>query len=332
MPTCAVGQAIAILGRDRRAADQPAARILDEIVEEELRRLFHHRIGAREKRAIRVEQVVLPQMLREPRGAGRPQSGARQIAGRGEAPDVGDVMRDEAARAVVHARGLAAWLAQRIEKVEQRLVQLGEVGHLRRPVVHLQVDVEVIVGVPRRAHAVVPQALQVGGQIARPAAGDQQVAAELEVQRVERRIGRAALHALEPFVGRQRRDLAWLAGAEPQRHAAVQPLMIGDDASRAVARRLAPRRASDRARPARRGSLPLKLGAGGHDDRRGVGALDTRMRSGNVSCDAAFGDDLRRREERQALAARELADQIRVDRCRRSRCARPAADRSTRRT
>ena len=166
-------------------------------------------------------------MLREPRGAGRPESRARQIARRGEAPDVGDVVRHESARAVVHARRLAAGLAQRIEKVEQRLVQLGEVGHLRRPVVHLQVDVEVIVRVPRRAHAVVPHALQVGRQIARTAAGDQQVAAELKIQRVECRIGRAALHRFEPFVGRQRSRAQSPPGAEAQRHASIQPLMIG---------------------------------------------------------------------------------------------------------
>ena len=184
----AVRQAITILRRHRGPAHETAARILDEVVEKELRRLLHHRIRAREERAIGLEQVVLPQMLREPRGAGRPQPRARQIAGRREAPDVGDVMRDEPARAVVHARGLAAGLAQRIEKLKQRLVQLGKVGHLRRPVVHLQIDVEVIVGVPRRAHAVVPHALQIRGKIARPAAGDQQVAAELEVQRVEHRI------------------------------------------------------------------------------------------------------------------------------------------------
>ena len=186
----AVRQPVAVLGRHRRAADQAALRILDEVVEEELRRLLHHRIRAREEGAIAAEQVVLPEMLRQPGGAGRPQARARQVAGRREAPDVGDVMGDEAARAVVDARGLAARLAQRLEEVEQRLVQLGEVGHLRRPVVHLQVDVEVIVGVPRRVHAVVPEALQVRGQIAGAAARDQQIAAELEVERVERRVGR----------------------------------------------------------------------------------------------------------------------------------------------
>ena len=153
----AVGQSIAILGRHRRAAHEAAARILDEIVEKELRRLLHHRIRARQERAIGREQIVFPQVLREPRRAGGPQSRARQITRRREAPDVGDVMRHEPARAVVHARGLAPGLAQRFEEIEQRLVQLGEVGHLGRPVVHLQVDVEVIVRIPRRAHAVVPQ-------------------------------------------------------------------------------------------------------------------------------------------------------------------------------
>ena len=115
-------------------------------------------------------------------------------------------MRDESVRAVVDARGLPARLAQRFEVVEERLMQLGEVRHFRRPVVHLQVDVEVVVAVPRREHAVVPQSLQVRGKPARTAARNQQIAAELKVERFEPEIGLAFLHALEPLVSRRRRE------------------------------------------------------------------------------------------------------------------------------
>ena len=199
------GKPVPILRRDRRPADEPAwrARILDEVIEEKLRRLLHDGIRLREEGAIGIELIVLPQMLRQPRRAGGPQTRSRAISRRRESPDVADVMRDEAVGAVMDARGLSARLAQRFEIVEERLMELGEVRHFRRPVIHLQVDVEVIVAVPRREHAVVPQPLQVRGEPARAAARNQQIAAELKVERFEAEIGLTLLDALEPLVGRR---------------------------------------------------------------------------------------------------------------------------------
>ena len=52
-----------------------------------------------------------------------------------------------------------------------------------RPVVHLGVDVDRVLAFPRRVQQVVPDALQVRWLRARPRTGDQQVAAELVVQR-----------------------------------------------------------------------------------------------------------------------------------------------------
>ena len=122
----AVRKAIAVFRRHRRAAHEAALRDPShEVVEKELGRLLHDRIDLREERAIGREQVVLPQMLREPGRAGRPQTRTWQIARAREAPDVGDVMRDESARAVVHARRLASGRAQRVEKVEERLVAVS---------------------------------------------------------------------------------------------------------------------------------------------------------------------------------------------------------------
>ena len=77
---------------------------------------------------------------------------------------------------------LAAGDGHVVDQVEQRLVALGEVGHLHRPVVHLGVDVDGLLAVPGRLELIVPDPLQVGRLAARPAAGDQQVAAELEVE------------------------------------------------------------------------------------------------------------------------------------------------------
>src|SRR5687767_4061350 len=120
-------------------------------------------------------------MLREPGCASRPKPGPWPIARRCEPPDVADVVGDETTGAVMHARRFPAWLTKRLEIVEQRLMQLCEIGHLGRQIVHLKIDVEVVVAVPRREHAVVPQALQIRRQAAGPAARNQQIAAELKI-------------------------------------------------------------------------------------------------------------------------------------------------------
>jgi hypothetical protein len=106
-------------------------------------------------------------------------------------------------------------------------VQLAEIGGLRRPVVHLKVDVEVIVGIPWRAHAVVPEALQVCRQVARTAAGDEQIASELKIERVEIMIWPALLHSRESLVRGQAADLRCDRFAEPQIDTPKQALVIG---------------------------------------------------------------------------------------------------------
>ena len=63
---------------------------------------------------------------------------------------------------------------------------------------------------------VVPDALEVRGLGARPRAGDEQVAAVLEVQLDESRVGLARLHAGEALVGRQRLELRVGSLGEPQ--------------------------------------------------------------------------------------------------------------------
>ena len=88
---------------------------------------------------------------------------------------------NEAARAVVISRGLSASHAKVVEQVPQRLLHLGQIRHVCRPVVHLDVDVDVVVGVPRRGDLVVPNALQIRGHRVRPRRSHQQVAAELKV-------------------------------------------------------------------------------------------------------------------------------------------------------
>ena len=201
----AVGQAEAVLRRVRRAGDQPAVfRFLDQVVEVEQRRLFQDRVGPAQELAVAREGVMLPEMLAQPGRAADGRAPARVFARRGESPRVGDDVRHPAARIVVGLRGLAARLDQRGDELVQRLMEFGEVADLGGPVVHLHVDVEMPVAVPRSLDFLGPDALQVGGQAAGPRGADEQVAAEVEVQRRQRRVGRALGETGQTLGGRQR--------------------------------------------------------------------------------------------------------------------------------
>ncbi len=74
-----------------------------------------------------------------------------------------------------------------LDEVEEGELEFGEVGGFGGPVVHLDVDVGVIVGVPGGFVGVVPEALEVGGDFA--GGGDEEVAAELEEEGFEFGVG-----------------------------------------------------------------------------------------------------------------------------------------------
>ena len=170
----AIGQLEAVLRGIRRTRDEPVVLgFLDEIVEVEERCFFQDRIGPREELAVEREGVLLPEMRAEPgRAAGRgaPRGG---LAGRGEAPRVGDDVRDPAARVVVGLGRLAARLDQRGDELVERFLQFGEIAHLRGPVIHLHVDVEMPVAIPRCLDVLGPEALKVRGQSAGPRGTDE---------------------------------------------------------------------------------------------------------------------------------------------------------------
>ena len=173
----AVGElgALALLGdegvlrRVRGVGHQPPAPVGHQEVEQEERRLLHDRVGPPgQELPVAAEGVVLPQVLGQP---GRPHGpDALHAVGRGgPAPDVRQVVGHPAPGAVVDPGRLLPRGDQLGDVVEQGPVQLGQVGHLGRPVVHLHVDVEVVVRAPGRRQLLVPQPLQVGGQLARAA-------------------------------------------------------------------------------------------------------------------------------------------------------------------
>lgn len=123
----------------------------------------------------------------------------------GEAVRVGLVVHHPAGRPEHLLRRPAPRRAHRLDVAVVRCGGLGQVGDLGEPVVHLEVDVAVVVGGPRRGGGVVPDALEVGGQRTGPRGSDQQVAAVLEEERFERPVGgaRSARVPGQQLVGRQ---------------------------------------------------------------------------------------------------------------------------------
>src|SRR5262249_19928719 len=119
-------------------------------------------------------------------------------------------MRDPAAGAVVFPRSLRARRLHRFHESKQWLVQVREVTHLGRPVVHLDIYVEVPVRVPWILNILSPQSLEVGGKSARSRAGNQQVSSEVKIQLRETRIGFSSGKGFQPCVSRFGRGSAAL--------------------------------------------------------------------------------------------------------------------------
>ena len=177
---------VRVLGRQRRRGDEPAVRrLLDERIEEELRRTLEQWVEALQVAAIAGVFVAIPQRQRQPRAAGGPHTPLRSVDRSGRAPEIGVVMRHPTAGAVHLARRSRAGDREIRHHRRQWIHRLGQVGRERRPVVHLGVDVDGVLAAPRRRHALVPEALQVCRLRTRPRAGNQQVAAVLEVERGE---------------------------------------------------------------------------------------------------------------------------------------------------
>jgi len=141
-----------------------------------------------------------------------------------------------------------------------------------------------------------PQPLEIARHAARPRAGDEQVAGELEVEGDEPRVGAAVADSLEALVGRELRGVGL---AEVQLDAAEEPSVLGH---RGVAERCIRllRRGGD-LRGAGLAGLLVVVGGGGSDEQRHrVGPLDAQRavlgRNG-----AALGDGLQARLKRHAL-------------------------------
>ena len=114
-----------------------------------------------EKYLVAGEQIMLPHVIAEPRSAERPES-PKSVRGGSEAVDVRDVVNDRSFGFVVLARDFSPSGQQDLVHIsEQRAAAFLNVSDLGVPVVHLQINVGMIIGIPRCFYAVRPYALKV---------------------------------------------------------------------------------------------------------------------------------------------------------------------------
>ncbi|MNG12053.1 hypothetical protein D3C84_956380 [compost metagenome] len=111
---------------------------------------------------------MLPHMKRQPSAAHRPEH-SRQPAryDRRICPQIARMVNAEAACTIRFTCRLAAVLSQLIDVVEQRLMAFRQIRRLRRPIIHLNINVRMEVRLPRRSHRFVPDPLQIRRQAAR---------------------------------------------------------------------------------------------------------------------------------------------------------------------
>jgi len=159
-----------VLGTGGGSADQaPGVRVLDQVVQEEQAGLAED--GERpvpEECGVARELPVVEEVPGGPRAAERPHPPHGLADGHREPPRVGSVVSDPPPGAVQLPGRLPASLPDPVHQVEEGLVALRQVRDLRRPVVHLDVDVRVVIDVPGAGDVLVPDPLQVGRQRARP--------------------------------------------------------------------------------------------------------------------------------------------------------------------
>ncbi len=80
-------------------------------------------------------------------------------------PDIGGMMGHKSPAVIGYPRCLPAVLPQLPQKLQIGKMALRQIGDLCRPVIHLQVDIDMIVRIPWWLQMLVPDSLQVGWQI-----------------------------------------------------------------------------------------------------------------------------------------------------------------------
>ena len=134
--------------------------------EEEIRRSLHDGVDSAEEIIVSGIEIMVPQMCAEPCSSGIGRSPGWLFARCGEVPYIGHHVEYPSAGAFA-IEAFCGFPARWYESVNERFQRLHEFLKpclLHRPIVHLEIDVGMIVAVPRSLDFVCPQALEVRRQ------------------------------------------------------------------------------------------------------------------------------------------------------------------------
>ena len=173
---------IAVLRRYRRTGHKISVNLYHKI-KEELCSLPHYIKVLTQKFLIPCIEIMCPLMCAQPCSSHHPVwTRNPQILDWCLPLNICIVVRYKAP-APIH--GLSSPLSVRehlLYQTEQRLMALRQITVLRKPVIHLCVDVDCIFAVPRWKHVLIPESLQGCRKSALPAAWDKKISAKIKVQ------------------------------------------------------------------------------------------------------------------------------------------------------
>lgn len=153
---------------------------------------------------------MLPQVPAEPAAGHHPEGPGKNIdffvsrTHRGRlSPQVNVVMRHPAAAVVVDACGLRTGLTDLLHELGERIGAFRKIAYLRRPVIHLQVEIDGIIGTPGCPQCIVPDALQVRRLGSGTGGANGKVSSELKCCGNQLRIALSRRKALLPLLHRK---------------------------------------------------------------------------------------------------------------------------------
>ena len=125
---------------------------------------FHHRIDLFQIFLILRILIMSKQMFAKPRGRSIGSSPRRMLSRSSKLPDISQDMGHPATGIIKDFRRTFAALHLLFDPFRHRQMQLGQVGHFSRPMIHLKIDIQMIITIPGRIDRVTPQSLKIGRQ------------------------------------------------------------------------------------------------------------------------------------------------------------------------
>ncbi len=137
---------------------------------------------------------------------------------------IGVMMRHEPPAAVHPLRRAPSADPHLPYQLKQRHMAFRQIAALRNPVIHLQIDIDGILRIPRRKKALIPNALQRGRQPSGPAAGNHQISPVIEQKLMQPQVFRFFRNAFKPLVRGQ--PVMLPAALQPKVNTGIIPSII----------------------------------------------------------------------------------------------------------